>query len=69
MYRGQPYIPSNPCKPCKGTGRIGQRIPPGSYDCTSCNGTGIDGNPRWLFLTLVLWIIFLSGLVSYCATK
>lgn len=64
---------TNPCRYCHGTARITYRHPTRAafmdHECTSCNGTGIDGDPRWAF-----WLIVLIGVamvigVGYAVTS
>lgn len=68
MYRGQPFVHPHDCKPCNGTGKIldetRTRV---THDCTSCNGTGMAGDPRFVLIGLIVWVVFLCGVVGYCA--
>ena len=67
MYPRGDYKPS-PCPDCKGTGKHRAWQGEGKIICDSCNGTGIDGNPRLgmilIFLTVsIFWsmvVIWLS---------
>lgn len=54
------------CRYCKGTRVIRYRSPGGSqmvHECTRCNGTGIDGDPRWLLgIFLLIFVLGVSAL-------
>lgn len=65
MFRGLPNIPTNPCRYCKGAARI--KWEGGEHECTSCNGTGIDGEPLALLYIIAIWIVLLciGGLIWY----
>jgi len=56
----------DPCPYCV-KGRIRRTNPPIVYDCTSCNGTGIRGNPGCLVLIfmaiIATWVIGLGWYV------
>jgi hypothetical protein len=67
MFRGFPYIPpinsyTHPCRYCKGTARI-NGVLEGEHDCTSCNGTGIDGEPLFGCIAGIAAIAFVVALV------
>lgn len=61
------FSPPDPCRECNGAGRIRRTNPPIQYDCTSCNGTGIAGNPGCLVLifmaVIAAWVIGLGWYV------
>lgn len=61
VYRGFKE-PLPECKRCHGSGQLANVGRPGFYDCTSCNGTGIEGNPGTLLYILVGWVVILGGL-------
>ena len=64
MYRGQPQPTFRKCPHCDGVGKIVNEY--GVYNCTSCNGTGIDVDPGALMLILILWVvIYVIGLVWF----
>ncbi len=54
MFRFMP--PTRPCRYCHGTSRITGYLE-GEHECTSCNGTGVDGEPAWLVIYLILFIV------------
>jgi hypothetical protein len=58
MFRGFPHIPTNPCRYCKGTARIKGDF--GEHECTSCNGTGIDGEPFYGLLALIGFMLVMA---------
>lgn len=59
MIRYVGWSHPDPCQHCKGKGRISRRNI--QFECTSCNGTGIRGNPGCL-----MWII-LASIVGWCS--
>ena len=63
MFRGRPFIPTNPCRYCKGTTRIKGDFP--EHECTSCNGTGIDGDPFYGLVVLAAFAIILAIVVIF----
>jgi len=57
---------SIPCRYCKGTTRIRYTMRGQTYEheCTSCNRTGIDGDPGvGLVVVIVFLLIFIGVLV------
>lgn len=60
---------TKPCRYCKGTARITYRHPirdtVHGHDCTSCNGTGIDGDPRGALVVLLLSALALCAFVTW----
>jgi DnaJ-class molecular chaperone len=56
-------INEHPCRYCKGTRRI--TLQGTSFECTSCNGTGIDGDPRFLFWFMVGSAISVLAAIVY----
>jgi len=59
MIRFMP--PTVPCPRCEGG--YFKPLDSGPWDrpvpCPSCNGTGIDGDPRILVIILILWALFM----------
>lgn len=55
------------CRYCGGTTRITLRSKggmPHTHACTSCNGTGIDGDPRGALVAMVVsGLAFVGGLI------
>lgn len=66
MFRGLPHIPTNPCPDCKG-GFV--KDGPWSKErfCTSCNGTGIAGDPRYLGWMLIAYGVVMCLALGFCA--
>ncbi|MAS67351.1 MAG: hypothetical protein CMK82_11225 [Pseudomonadales bacterium] len=68
MFRGFPHIPTIPCKHCKG-GFV--KDGPWSKErfCTSCNGTGIAGDPGLGCLIVIgmalITFIIVAGAIYY----
>lgn len=64
MFRGFPVINSynHPCRYCKGTARI-QHSVEGSHECTSCNGTGIEGSPGQGLLVILAFLLIVILIV------
>lgn len=60
---------TNPCRYCKGTARITFRHPTRDaicgHECTSCNGTGIDGNPRWAIGIMLLSVVVGLAVIAW----
>lgn len=57
---------ANPCRYCHGTARVTYTASSGVKhvdECTSCNGTGIDGDPFWLFIILTTAFAVTVGLI------
>lgn len=60
------FISSGPapkCHQCGGTGKI-------SYGgiwqrCDRCNGTGVEGDPRWLIGCVAVYLIALIAVATY----
>lgn len=53
MFRLMP--PSRPCRYCHGKAK-NNGYPEGEHECTSCNGTGMDGEPAYLVIYLLLFV-------------
>jgi len=51
------------CPYCRGTGRIYNLHDFVRYDCSECNGTGIQGSPGWLLLILLVYAIMFAIVV------
>lgn len=51
--------------PCRYHCDRGLQMEPVPHPCTSCNGTGIDGNPCWLMLILALAFLGVLALLAY----
>jgi hypothetical protein len=65
MFRGFPIVPpTRPCRYCKGTARTKNPFGP-DYECTSCNGTGIDGEPAYGCAVLAAFLIVLALIVIF----
>lgn len=65
MYRGFPANPVPQCAHCNGTGRIKRTNPNFTYDCPSCNGTGIAGNLRHLGILLIIWMVICAAFAAW----
>ena len=54
MFRGL-YQPSPPkfCKHCKGSGKVSDWNGLWDIPCTSCNSTGLHGEPFWAFMLII----------------
>lgn len=55
----------DPCRECRGTGKILNEQGRILYECTSCNGTGIEGKPGCGFLLMLISSLITMGAVAY----
>lgn len=59
---------TNPCRYCHGSRQITFTREDGAklvHECTSCNGTGIDGDPRLLFCFMIVCAALVACAIWY----